>query len=77
MKFIKCKNIEGGEKVKYIDEEDIRAKINEEITRMKENLEHIETEAEEGNWDLEAEIEEEVIEIEKTIAVIDYLKSQI
>ena len=49
-------------------------KIDEEIKRMKKDLEHIESEATRDGWDLPPKVEDEITIIGRTMAVIEFLK---
>ena len=61
----------------YIDEDDIQEKVRLEISNMIIELRNTTEKAKVGNWDLEAEIEEAIMIIEKAMAVINYYKGKI
>ena len=63
--------------MKYIDEEDVMEKIREEISNMIIKLKNISEEAKENEWCLEAEIEAGIMEMEKSIAVVNYYKGKL
>ena len=61
----------------YIDEEDIADRIREEISNMIIKLKNISDEARSDEWDLQAEIEAGMFEIEKCVAVVNYYKGRL
>jgi len=66
-----------GEKMSYIDDDEVQEKVRVEIENMTKELKDISKKAKEGSWDLEAETEIDIIIIEKALVVINYYRSKI
>lgn len=60
----------------YPDELDLYEQIDLEINKMIKSIKKIDKEAEKESWDIQAEMEDKIIEIEKIKITIDYLKGK-
>ena len=59
-------------KYKYVDENDIQEGMREQIMNMILNLKSVSEKAIKDGWSLEAEIAYGILEIEKSMSIIDY-----
>ena len=61
-------------KYKYVDENDIQERMRKEIMDMILNLKSVSEKAIKDGWSLEAEVAYGIVEIEKSMAIINYYK---
>ena len=59
-------------KYKYVDENDIQEGMREQIMNMILNLKSVSEKAIKDGWSLEAEVAYGIIEIEKSMSIINY-----
>ena len=58
--------------MKYVDDEDIQERMRKEIMDMISNLKSVSKKARKDGWSLEAEVAYGIVEIEKSMSIINY-----